>query len=111
MKTNYFEKLAKLYEYPYSHGSDRTLADIYSDQDPYFVQTLASASGIQPMHFSCAETKLLVCRCDRVKPFHSKEELVGFQSIADYLDKTVLKGSGPRHDRRAVHRVSGALTC
>ena len=37
MKPNYFERLSKLYDYPYAHGSDRTLASISAHKDPYFV--------------------------------------------------------------------------
>ena len=36
-------------------------------------------------------------------------ERFGFQSVADYLQKTLLEGGGPRYDRRAVHRVGQIL--
>ena len=58
------------------------------------------------MHFSCPQTKQLMCTCENYKPIRSSKELFAFQSIANYLDQTILKGGGPRFDRRAVHKVS-----
>lgn len=108
MNPNYFEKLAKLYEYPYAHGSDRTLASISRHRDPYFVQTVAAPNRIVPMHFSCPETKQLMCTCDSYL-IQSSHDLFAFQSIANYLDSTLLKGAGPRYDRRAVHKVKAGF--
>ena len=53
MRSNYTERVARLFEYPYSTGFDTSVNKLNVSEKDRFMQSLLSYQRINPFHYDC----------------------------------------------------------